>query len=195
MKKAGLALIMVNMAASVMAVELEKVDLAALGRMELPAVTVGAIKPGDAPLLFSDSSKNAAQVNWRQSSFTSSDGTGIAVGYSPISLGGSIIASPVRIEVRRSYFRGTEKVRAVVMNYYDSSAMPQGQIQETQTLDLQYDGHGGFYGELSGKVLLSESHIGYGYNFRQELAVVVDGVWLKDPLNGTSNFRFKMSWY
>ena len=40
MKRIVLALIAVNMAASAMAVELEKVDLAALGKMELPAVSV-----------------------------------------------------------------------------------------------------------------------------------------------------------
>ncbi len=45
MKKIGLALILTNLAVSAMAVELERVDLAALGKMELPAVTAQGIKP------------------------------------------------------------------------------------------------------------------------------------------------------
>ena len=53
MKRIGLALILASMAASAMAVELERVDLAALGKMELPAVAVGEIKAGRAGYAYS----------------------------------------------------------------------------------------------------------------------------------------------
>jgi hypothetical protein len=37
--------------------------------------------------------------------------------------------------------------------------------------------------------------MGYGYTFRQELAVVVDGKWLSVANSGSNNFGFKMTWY
>jgi hypothetical protein len=86
------------------------------------------------------------------------------------------------------------------MNYYDSSNIAANTLFETQQLDLKpvppdSYGHGPLSYQAQGqRVELSQSHIGYGYNFRQEIAVVVDGKWLTDPVNGSHNFKFKMVW-
>ncbi len=143
-----------------------------------------------------------ADLNWKQAKFTASDGTKIVVDYSPLSLGAEIIASPLWVTVVKPGmgFTGAEKVRAVIMNYYDSSNIAANSLFEKQELDLKLVppgsyGHGPLsYQAQAQRVELSQSHIGYGYNFRQEIAVVVDGQWLTDPVNGTHNFKFKMGW-
>lgn len=133
-----------------------------------------------------------ADLNWKNIRLQAADGTRLTIDYSPLSLGGEIIAAPLWVTVAAPRFSGSEKVRAVLMTYYDSSNMAANTLKETQTLDLKFNGQA-FQAE-GRRVQLSESHIGYGYNFRQEIAVVVDGQWLTDPANGTHNFKFKMGW-
>jgi hypothetical protein len=65
------------------------------------------------------------------------------------------------------------------MNYYDSTNISANTLFETQELDL--------------KPVPPDSY-GHGYNFRQEIAVFVDGKLLIDPVNGSHNFKFKMNW-
>ena len=133
-----------------------------------------------------------ADLNWKNVKLQAADGTRISIDYSPLSLGSEIIAAPLWITVIRPGSTGAEKVRAVVMNYYDSSNMAANTLYGKQELDLKYNG-AAFQAEGQ-RVELSQSHIGYGYNFRQEIAVVVDGKWLTDPVNGSHNFKFKMYW-
>ncbi|MCX5786400.1 MAG: hypothetical protein NTX59_12000 [Elusimicrobia bacterium] len=133
-----------------------------------------------------------ADMNWKNIRLNAADGSSIMIAYNPLSLGSEIIAAPLWITVANPKFTGTEKVRAVIMNYYDSSVMAANTLQGTQNIDLKYNGQT-FQAEGQ-RVQIMESHIGYGYNFRQEIAVVVDGNWLIDPVNGTHNFKFKMGW-
>ncbi len=135
---------------------------------------------------------NKSEANWKHINLQAADGTRISIDYSPLSLGSEIIAAPLWVTVSRPGLTGAEKVRAVIMNYYDSSNISANTLYEKQELDLKYNGTA-FQLEGS-RVELSQSHIGYGYNFRQEIAVVVDGKWLSDPVNGSHNFKFKMNW-
>ncbi|MBI4350333.1 MAG: hypothetical protein HY550_02735 [Elusimicrobia bacterium] len=137
-------------------------------------------------------SAEKADLNWKHVGLQAADGTKIAIDYSPLSLGGEVIAAPLWVTVADKRLTGSEKVRAVIMTYYDSSNMAAITPKEIQNLDLKFNGQA-FQAE-GRRVQISESHIGYGYNFRQEIAVVVDGKWLTDPVNGSHNFRFKLGW-
>lgn len=138
-----------------------------------------------------------AELNWKHISLRAADGHSITIDYNPLSLGSEslgseIIAAPLWVTVANSRFTGGEKVRAVIMTYYDSSVIAANTLKDTQNIDLKYNSRA--FQAQGSRVQIMESHIGYGYNFRQEIAVVVDGNWLADPVNGTHNFKFKMSW-
>ncbi|HAH32954.1 MAG TPA: hypothetical protein DCL44_11645 [Elusimicrobia bacterium] len=135
-----------------------------------------------------------ADQDWKHARIYAADGTVIAVDYSIMGLGGSITAAPVWFNVTNKAFGSRNKIRVVLMNYYDNQGMPSGQIQETQQIDLTYTGGTRYTGQAQ-KVVLSESHIGYGYNFRQEISVVVDGQWLSTTQGNSHNFPLKMTWY
>ncbi len=130
--------------------------------------------------------------NWKNIRLQAADGTRLTIDYSPLSLGSEIIAAPLWISVAASRFNGSEKVRVVLMTFYDSANIAANTLKDTQNIDLKFNGQA-FQAEGQ-RVQLSESHIGYGYNFRQEIAVVVNGQWLTDPANGSHNFKFKMGW-
>lgn len=77
---------------------------------------------------------------------------------------------------------GSEKVRVALMNYHESS----NTATKTQELDLGYNGQ---VFQTRGRAM----HVsGLGYNFRQEIAVAVNGRWLTYPANGSHNFSFRM---
>jgi|GEM_PF-5711260 len=125
-------------------------------------------------------------------SLLASDGTGLMMEYILRSADGETIADPFRVTASLPRPKGTEKIRVVIMTYYDSSNMPANTLLETQNIDLEFDGQ--VFRGVGRGVKLSESHIGYGYNYRHEIAVVVDGVWLTDPVSDSHNFRFKLGW-
>ncbi len=131
-------------------------------------------------------------LSWKNVRLQAADGTKITIDYAPLSLGGEIIAAPLWVTVSGPRLKGSENVRAVLLTFYDSPNMAANTLKEAQELDLKFNGQA-FQAEGQ-RVQLSESHIGYGYNFRQEIAVVVDGKWLADPVNGSHNFKFKMGW-
>ncbi len=124
---------------------------------------------------------------WKHVKLTASDGTRITVDYSVLDLAGSVIAAPVWVNVEGGKLGN---VRVVLMNYY----VTQGPVMlhDTQQIDLKYSGGVRFTGQFQ-KVLMSEGTYMYGGNlYRQELAVVADGKWLRDPVSNTSNFKFQL---
>lgn len=131
-------------------------------------------------------------LNWKNIRLQAADGTRLVIDYAPLSLGGEIIAAPLWVTVANPRLNGSENVRAIIMTFYDSSNVAANTLKDTQTIDLKFNGQA--FQAQGQRVQLSESHLGYGYNFRQEIAVVVDGQWLADPVNGTHNFKFKMGW-
>lgn len=137
--------------------------------------------------------------NWISNRLKAKDGTEIILSYSIASENlpesQELVAKPIWVNITLPAGRDcSAKVRAVVINYYDSSNVPANKIESQQEVDLvlspRPESRCEFYAELK-PIRLSSSHIGYGYNFRQEIAIVVDGQWLVDPVNGSNNFKFK----
>ena len=128
------------------------------------------------------------QENWRHVRLVAADGTVVTVDYSVLDLVGSVIAAPVWVNVEG---RNLGNVRVVLLNYYAFQNGPL-KLQDTQQTDLKYAGGTRFTGQFQ-KVLMSEGTYMYGGNlFRQELSVVVNGKWLRDPISNTNNFKFQM---
>ncbi len=121
---------------------------------------------------------------WKQASLKAADGTVITVDYTPMSAGKEIImAEPVWVSVM-SPGHQMRKVRVVLINYFEDS----DQTKEIQTLDLTPVQSYTFKARAQ-SIALREMV----YAFRQEIAVVVDGNWLVDPVTGGHNFKFNMA--
>jgi hypothetical protein len=133
-----------------------------------------------------------ADQNWKNIRLQSADGAKITLDYSPSFYDGNVTAEPLWVTVSSPRFTGSEKVRAVIMTYYENSYMA-GKLKDTREIDLAYNGTA-FQAKNAGVNIVESLHVGYGYNclFRQEIAVVVDGVWLSDPVNGSHNFNFEL---
>jgi hypothetical protein len=113
-------------------------------------------------------------------------------------------ADPVYANVWGDQLTGEEEVRVVLMNYErcEKRAVP-----FTYTVDLAWQGDH-FSANVSrdaqidrsylhwqpGTVQLTTRWSGYGGNhpFCQEIAVVVDGTWLVDPISRGNNFSFDL---
>lgn len=157
------------------------VGSAALAGMQMPS-------EAQVPFVSAPETVKSEKDAWKHVSLVAADGTRITVDYSVLDLGGSVIATPVWVNVEGA---NAGKVRVVLMNYY---FFPNGslKLRDTQQIDLKYAGGSRFTGELQ-KVLLSEGTYMYGGNlFRQELAVMVNGQWLRDPISNTNNFKFQL---
>ncbi len=128
-------------------------------------------------------------LGWRHVGLRAEDGTGIKIDFNAVSIGNRIMATPVWINVSNSALKGGENVTAVLINYYDNS----NQIESTQNIVLKYAGDGKFTAQADRIEVLQRSHNGSIYFCRQEIAVVVDGNWLVDPVTGVHNFKFNMS--
>lgn len=135
-----------------------------------------------------------ADLNWKNITLKAADGTRIVLDYAPSFYDGNATAQPLRVTVSDPRFNGSEHVRAVVMTYYTNSYMA-GKLKDTRQLDLPYNGQA-FQAKTEGVSIMETLHTGYGYNcdFRQEIAIVVDGQWLTDPVSGSHNFGFKLDW-
>lgn len=119
---------------------------------------------------------------WRHANLKAADGTEINVDYNVFRAGDAIMADPLWVNVKNPAFSGGEKVRVVLIN---STVL----TQSTQTLDLEHAGQGRFTAR-AGRVWIMQTEA----SFNQEIAVVVDGKWLTDPVSGSNNFKFRMTW-
>ena len=141
----------------------------------------------------------ADSEKWNHAALVSRNGVAIQLDYQTVSSGpdsngfSATVASPVWITVSYPAFTGQEKIRVVFLNFFKISGMAPNDMKSEQYLDLNYVGDGRFTGCLREPVSLFEGRIGYGYNFRQELAVVVSGTWLQTH-ETSSNFRLDLGW-
>lgn len=123
--------------------------------------------------------------NWKHSALKAADGTNIVLEFSAASLANEVIANPVNLRIYNyRKFSGRESVRAVVLTLQDNEGRTY--LIDTKTVDLRFR-----YNEFTAtlrNVLMGRD----GNAFRHEIAVVVDGKWLVDPVNGSNNFRFSM---
>lgn len=212
MKRIGLALLVTNMAASAMAFELEKVDLEALGNMELTAVSVEGIKSAGNPLasgmagrlrdlnklynllppgaekdrVYNEISELTGRMEgkWKYINLQAKDGTKVDVQYHVAAQADtSAVAEPVWITVTNPAFTGKEKISVVLINHYSG---PHSGGESALNIALKY--WGGKFIAPAGRVVLKDNTAYY----RQEIAVVVDGNWLTDPVSQSHNFKFTM---
>jgi hypothetical protein len=119
------------------------------------------------------------------------DGSQIVVEYTAMDLGGSVIANPFWITVTNKAFRGNEQVRVTLMTYYEATASSADALKGTEKLDLIYNGSA--FRIKGPDMSIYEGHHAWSLTFRQEIAVSVNGLWLTDPVNGTHNFKFKLT--
>jgi hypothetical protein len=99
-------------------------------------------------------------------------------------------AKPLWISVEHPLLGKGDKVRVVLLNFKRWS------IDKTEKLvvgefDLEYDGDNRFIKQLPGLSVYSDGPYGQE-TYRQELAVVINGKWLKNNMDKTSNFGFKL---
>lgn len=197
MKKAIAMLVLVAAVSAANAGQLEnatslgRVNIAQAKAMEVPVpvmekVEAPGMKNEASGLLKSSSMQN---YGWRHVSLKATDGTEIKVDYNMVGNGGLLEAAAIWINVSNPAFRGDEKIGAALMNYSaDNPMFPT--VMQTQKVDLKYV-DGKFTGQAAVPVLVSEGSMGHQY--RQELAIVVNGNWLTDPVSKQHNFKFKMA--
>jgi hypothetical protein len=157
-------------------------------------------------LLFNLQSAQASQDGWSHITLHNS-GTNINIDYVIQKTGGGTykpdyfyFSSPLYINVSGSQLTGQEKVRVVLNNH----PATYGSAPVTYTLDLIWHGDH-FSGELD-NAEVNQGHLkigkgkfhpllvrrdGYGgaYTFEQDMAVAIDGRWIK---NGPHNFEVRL---
>lgn len=127
---------------------------------------------------------------WARIKLYAADGTSIEVNYLPSSASEGVTADPVRITINTpGLFPAWTKARVVLINYFDSNWIAPGTIHSQQELDMEPAGRSTLVAYAKGITLMRPE-----VNFRQEIAVVIDGKWLVDPVTGLHNFKFKMTW-
>ncbi|HAH31913.1 MAG TPA: hypothetical protein DCL44_06325 [Elusimicrobia bacterium] len=128
---------------------------------------------------------------WKQAALKAADGTGITVDYITATTNKDVIAKTVWVNVYTGD-TAAHKIRVVLINYVYVVA-GQSPVKEMQQVDLQPNGAGKYSARLN-SVVVSEGVYTYGGNrYRQEISVVKDGVWLKDPISNSNNFKFTMT--
>jgi hypothetical protein len=132
-----------------------------------------------------DATLNQSDDNWCHVGLSATDGTTINVDYQvngPYGRGSYYQLSHVWVNVSNNKVNSNAKVRAVLIHKNQSAT--------TYQLDLQSAGSGRFSGSLNA----DQSITGNTYDqTSDEIAVVVNGQWLKDPISRNNNFKFNFS--
>jgi hypothetical protein len=107
-------------------------------------------------------------------------------------------ADSIQIGVTHPSLKISDRVRVVLVNKATTQlgcgANQVHKKEETHMLDLGPAGAGPFLGgELTSPLLIS--NLGYCYTVygKLEVAVVVNGEWLQDPINGSHNFQVDLA--
>lgn len=135
--------------------------------------------------------QGVTEGDWKHANLAAADGSVISIDYIPITAPDYVLANPVWVNV---WFSGPapKKVTAILSNFLYVTSGP-SPVKDTEQVTLYHAGGGRYTGRFQ-RVLLSEGVYSYGGNiYRQELAINRDGEWLRDPVNGTHNFRFQMN--
>jgi hypothetical protein len=105
-------------------------------------------------------------------------------------------AKPLELSVSRAGLQPNDHVRAVVINKIAQEAAcgrPASMAQSTSIVDMRWS-HGFFVGDFS---QFAPTVRALGTCVKRtgwiEVAIVVNGVWLKDPINQTSNFEVRFT--
>lgn len=123
-------------------------------------------------------------------------------------------ATPFAVTVRFPFLTNRSNIRVVLVNtgiMGGSCGQPNARAQEVFAMDLKPLNNGDFQAEfyqdavpqIGGRGVMMDPDQkpglkiavnGYCFttSYQLEVAVVVDGRWLKDPVNGTSNFQVNL---
>lgn len=122
-------------------------------------------------------------ADFQHAQLKSTDGTEIRLDYQQgIFRDGYIVASPLWVHVSNPLLRPEDRVRVLLM-VYDHGAQ-----EQYEAVDLYYLKPGQFEGVLRGGLVIGRE----GHDFEEQLACVVSGRWLTDPINRTSNFQLTL---
>ena len=128
---------------------------------------------------------------WKRINLTAQDGTSIQIDYAPLDLGATVTADPMWVTVSNPKFDGSQAISVRLLSFYEAGSGSREQLKEAKELSLRYNGSA-FIAEAA-PLDIYEGHHSWSVYFRQEISVAVNGVRLTDPVNGTHNFRFKLS--
>ncbi len=155
-----------------------------------------------APSGFAESTVEIS-ADWKHVQLKSANDVFISVDYQIISgaigsgLRGPIgeIAQSIWVNLYSSAFKRSDKVRVVLINHTSVDVLGRV-IKDPQVFQvpLKYVGDQHFTAQLPDLVSYVSAQRGWaeGAN-QQELAVLVNDDWLKDPVSGESNFKFQLS--
>lgn len=127
--------------------------------------------------------------DWQSVDLAADDGTVVSVDYVPADLGGKVLATRVWVSVRNPGFTGGEAVSAKLVNYYEATPYSAEAPKQEAELILPYNGWS--YQAKFPDLSVFESYHSWQHEFRQEIAVFVNGRRLTDG-TGRPAFSFKL---
>jgi hypothetical protein len=135
---------------------------------------------------------------WKHVQFVSKEGVSIQLDYQPVesrSLHCIICstyyyANPLWISVSHPLLRPSDKIRVVLLNFSKHTGMLNEKLVVGE-FDLKHGAAGIFNKQLPALSIQRLDPEGEE-SYRQELAVVINGRWLKNSIDNSSNFGFKL---
>ena len=140
-------------------------------------------------------SSSALASEWKHSELVSAEGVAVEVDYtvkSDVFTGCYKCTLYTRsdalwINVSAPNLSEGDKVRAVLVNKGKFATTPDVLHFESKEIDLTYAGNGRFTADAGSLRIWGAGYAGTE-TFTLELALVVNGTWLKDPVSKTNNF-------
>ncbi|MCX6116735.1 MAG: hypothetical protein NT027_04280 [Proteobacteria bacterium] len=149
-------------------------------------------------VLLLNSSRSFANT-WCHAFLKATDGSVLQLDYQVQRIGRNrgpdiYVMSNLYLHAQNDAFEGSENVSMVIMNPVNGSTSASSkELSKFSFNEGQFTGNANDIG--NGRF---EPVIRYDYpgeTFYLEVAIVVDGIWLKDPISGTSNFSFNPNQY
>ena len=168
--------------------------------LELNSVTRAAVLETAVPEVKAAAEAEAGNARypdtaWKHVVVFTNNGAKVEVDYQTVSqvtdgIYTSVYAQPVWINVTKDGLNGGSTVRVTLLNYLITS-FGSVALENSQELTLTHAG-GTRYTAEAKPVLLSGNGLGRGRDYKQEIAVTVDGVKLEFP-GYYRNYPFKMT--
>jgi len=130
--------------------------------------------------------------NAKQAVLYATDGTVIVIDYSVEHGSTGYEAKPVSVSVTNKAFTSRNRVRVVLVNYYDQGGYS-GEEMDRSQIGLAYVGGTKYVGRDSKGLVLTLGLMGKNYTFKQIVTVEVDGKFLTSAQNNSQNFPLKMT--
>jgi len=157
-------------------VNLQAIKSAVVPELKLSPAPVGPVTP--------DNAKHAVLY--------ATDGTVISIDYSIEHGSTGYEARPVTVSVSNKAFTNRNRVRVVLVNYYDQGGYS-GEEMDRSQIGLAYGGGTRYVGRDSKGLVLTLGLMGKNYTFKQVVTVEVDGNLLTNAQTNSRNFPLKMT--